>query len=213
MITEDTSPIFPTCSTFGFTAEPNYLVKITAREGGFERRQRVWSRPLSKYTAVPLGNRSQSDIEDVLYFWHAMGGMSTAFRFEDQIDFKSSRLSVNPSYLDMPIVPTTDSPPRYQLVKQYVIGSITQEREIQRPKGDTIEIANGSGELQDESTYTLDESTGVLVPNGGFSGVPSFWGGEFYVWVRFDGQFNPAISDYKIQNATIQLTELRQPLA
>lgn len=213
MITADNSPIFPTCATFGYTAEPNYLVKITAREGGFERRQRVWARPLSKYTAVPLGDRSQDDIEDVLYFWHAMGGMSTAFRFQDVVDFKSCRLSETPDHLDQPMIPTGDSPQSYQLIKEYSVGNITQVRDVQRPKGSSIVVANGSGTLQDPSKWQLDESTGVLTALSGFSGTPSFWGGEFYVWVRFDGQFNPAVSNHKIQNATIQLTELRQPLA
>lgn len=207
-VTADTSPIFPECPTFGFTAEPNYLVKITAREGGQERRQRVWSRPLSKYTAVPLGDRAQQDIENVLYFWHAMGGMSTPFRFKDYMDFQSCRLDEQPHYTDQPIV--VDANDHYRLIKQYQFGSAIQQREIQRPDGDTVTISNGSGVPQTD--WVLDESTGIVTIGGGFSGVPSFWGGEFFVWVRFDGQFNPSISNHKIQNATIQLTELRQPI-
>jgi len=212
-VTADPSAIFPACPTFGFTAEPNYLVKIVSREGGFERRQRVWSRPLTKYTAVPLGDQSQADIENVLYFWHAMGGMSSGFRFKDWLDFKSCRLNGTPGATDQPLVPSGDSPASYRLVKEYTVGSITQEREIQRPNGATIQVANGAGTVQDSSLWNLDESTGLLTTLTGFSGTPTAWGGEFYVWVRFDAQFNPAFSNHQILNATIQLAELRQALA
>jgi uncharacterized protein (TIGR02217 family) len=213
MITADPAPVFPACPTFGFVSEPNYLVKIVLREGGYERRQRVWSRPLSTYSTVPLGDQAQADIEDVLYFWHAMGGMSTAFRFKDWIDYQSCRLDATPTPLDMPIEPSGDSPASYRLLKEYTVGSITQLREIQRPIGSTIMIANQAGVTQDPSTWTIDESTGLLTIGGGFSGTPTAWGGEFDVWVRFDAQLNPTFSNYKILNVSVQLKELRQPLA
>lgn len=213
MITPDNAPVFPICPTFGFVAEPNYLVKIVAREGGFERRQRVWNQSLTKYTAVPSGDQAQMDIENVYRFWMAIGGMSNAFRFKDWLDFKSCDLDETPSAVDQPVVPSGDSPSSFRLVKEYTAGPFTQPRLIQRPRGETIEIANELGETQDPANWTLDESTGVLTPGGSFSGTPSRWGGEFDVWVRFDGQLNPAFSNYRIANVTVQLTELRQPLA
>jgi len=212
MITPDMSPIFPACPTFGFTAEPAYLVKITAREGGFERRDRKWARPLSKFTAVPTGDQPEADIEEVLHFWHAMGGMSSAFRFKDWSDYKSCSLSEDPEATDQPIIASLDSPPKLRLVKQYVVGSIIQQREILRPNGATILIANETGTLQPSSSWTIDESTGLLTVGGGFAGTPSAWGGEFYVWVRFDAQLNPQISDHRVQNVTVQLAELRVAL-
>lgn len=209
MITADTSEIFPACPTFGFTMEPQYLVKVVSREGGFERRQRVWSRPLHCYTGVPLAQRPQADIEEVLYFWHAHGGMSEGFRFKDQADYQSCRLDDSPTFTDQPLVVNPDSPGGYQLVKQYTFGARTQEREITRPKGNSIRVANELGVEQASSKWTLDESTGLLTPGGTFSGTPTSWGGEFYVWVRFDGQFAPELSNHKVQTATVQLKEIR----
>lgn len=213
MITPDLSEIFPLCPTFGYISEPNYLVKIVSREGGYERRQRVWSRPLHKYTGVPSGDQPQADIEQVLTFWHAMGGMSTGFRFKDWMDYKSCSLSATPAATDQPLVSSGDSPPSYRLVKEYIYGSVIQEREIARPNGDTILIANEDGTPIDASHWTIDESTGLLTVGSGFTGTPTAWGGEFYVWTRFDAQFNPAISNFQVQNVTVQLAEIRMPLA
>jgi uncharacterized protein (TIGR02217 family) len=212
MITPDTSPIFPGCPSFGFTAEPEYLVKITAREGGYERRDRKWARPLIKFTGVPLGDQPQADIEQVLYFWHAMGGMSSPFRFQDWTDYKSCGLDAEPAATDQPIVATLDTPPKLRLVKQYVVGSIIQQREILRPLGSSLSIANEGGAVQPASSWTVDESTGLLTIGTGFSGTPTAWGGEFFCWVRFNAQLNPQVSNYQIQNVTVQLAELRVPL-
>jgi uncharacterized protein (TIGR02217 family) len=212
-IIPDTSAIFPNCPTFGYISEPNYLVKITSREGGFERRQRMWSRPLTKITASPSGDQSNVDIQAVQTFWHAMGGLSSAFRALDWTDYKSCLLNETPAATDMPLVLSGDSPASYRLMKQYVVGSIIQQREILKPVGSTILIANETGTPQTD--WTLDESTGLLTKGGTFSGTPHSWGGEFYIWCRFDAQFNPTISNWgagPIMNVTIQLAELRLPL-
>jgi uncharacterized protein (TIGR02217 family) len=213
MVVDDTAPVFPLCPTFGFVAEPNLLVKIVMREGGYERRQRVWAAPLSVYSTVPLGDQTQADIEQVYYFWQAIGGMSNPFRFKDWLDYKSCRLDASPAATDQPLEPSGDSPASYRLVKEYVAGPFTQLRYIQRPIGSSIMIANGSGATQASSTWTVDETTGLVTPGVGFSGVPTAWGGEFDVWVRFNAQLNPSFSNHQVLNVSIQLKELRQPLA
>lgn len=222
-ITPDLSESFPLCPTYGFTSEPGLLVKVVAREGGFERRQRVWSRFLWKYTGVPSGDQPQEDILDIYDFWLAMGAISNGFRFKDWFDYKSCRITRSPTPLDQPIFASGDSPASYRLMKQYATksGRTVQLREITRPIGvgyedrlhtyTGIEVANETGVTQ--SDWTLDESTGLLIPGGSFSGVPTSWGGEFDVWCRFDAQFNPAISNFNIMNVTVQLAELRLPLA
>lgn len=213
-ITADTSPIFPNCPTFGFVAEPAYLVKITSREGGYERRDRKWARPLLTVSAAPSGDQSSDEIEDVLHFWHAMGGMSSGFRFKDWTDYKSSRLSAATAATDQPLQTDTNSPAKFRLIKEYIVGSIIQVREITRPLGSTIRIANEVGAVQ--SDWTLDESTGLLSIGGSFSGTPTSWGGEFYVWMRFDAQLNPSITSWgknPIMSVTVQMKEIRAPLA
>lgn len=209
-ITADTAAVFPGCPTYGFSSEPNYLVKITAREGGYERRNRIWSRPLFKYSGVPFGDQSQDDIEAIYNFWNAMGGMWSGFRFKDWIDYKSCSLSATPGGRDQPLVSSGDSPASYRLVKQYIAGSFIQEREILRPIGSSILIANEVGTAQTD--FSLDESTGLLIKGGGFTGTPTTWGGEFDVWCRFASTFTPSMSNFKIMTATVDLAEIRVPL-
>lgn len=207
-ITADTTPSFPTCPAYGFRADPFILVKIIAREGGFELVDRKWSQARRQYDGTPLGDRAQEDIEDVLYFWLAVGGMSGRFRFKDHTDYKSSRVGAPVTELDQPLLALDTSPVTYQLIKEYTVGALTHTRPIRRPVGATVRIANEVG--AEQSDWTLDEATGILTPGGGFSGVPNSAGFEFDVLVRFNDSFAPQITNHEIQSAEVSLIEIRE---
>lgn len=213
MLIPDTAEIFPECPTFGFTSGPRYKVKIVEREGGHERRTRKWSRPLHRYSSVPMGTREDEDIQSVLYFWHAVGGMSTGFRFKDHADFQSCKTYETPTPLDQPFIFEDDSPSGYQLVKTYSIGALEQVREIYKPKGDTIRVANELGVEQPASAWTLNEGTGLLTPDVSFAGTPTSWGGEFYVYARFDSELDIEIANQRIQACNFSIAEIRTPRA
>lgn len=212
MLQPDTLEIFPTCPAYGFTVEPRYRVSITERDGGYERVDRKWSRPLHRYTAVPMGTRVEDDIQEVLYFWHAHGGPSTRFRFKDFADFKSCRIQDEPTPSDQPFTFIPGSPGGYQLVKVYTYGARQQVREITKPNGATIRVANQLGIEQAASTWLLDEATGLLQTLGGFSGTPTSWGGEFYVLARFDSELPISIANKQIHEASFSVAEVRVPL-
>jgi len=208
VILADTAPLFPRCPTFGFTMQPDYLVKITQREGGFERRDRKWARPLHQYSTVPMVQQ-QADIEAVLNFWHVVGGRSTGFRFKDWADFTSGSIDNTPTALDQPFTFIPGSPGGYQMTKRYQVGSMVLDRFIYRPVGSTIRVANDAGVEQAASRWTVDESSGYLTPGAGFVGTPGTWGGEFTVYVRFNSDLQIQITDFKIQSVNFALQELR----
>lgn len=210
MLTPDTSPIFPSCPTFGFSVKPRLLVKKTELESGRRRRDRKWSQGLRVFEGVPLGNRPQADIEAALYFFWAVAGESIVFRFKDWSDYKSCTLDADPTPLDQPFQLTAGSPGGYRLAKLYTTAGLQEYRKITRPKGDTIRVANELGQEQVSSRWTLDESTGYLTPNGSFVGTPTAWGGEFYVPVAFDeGATQFELISHKVQTATVTLEEDR----
>src|ERR1041384_2339829 len=103
-ITPDATPHFPICPAYGFRADPFILVKIITREGGYELVDRKWSQARRQYDGTPLGDRAQADIESILYFWLAVGGMAGRFRFTDYTDYKSSRLDDEISEIDQPLL-------------------------------------------------------------------------------------------------------------
>jgi uncharacterized protein (TIGR02217 family) len=209
-IQDDDAVTFPACPTYGFSVDPSILVKIVSREGGFERLDRKWAHPRRRYDGIPVGEKPQADIEEILHFFLAVGGMSTYFRFKDWTDYKSCSLDDEVTPLDQPFSFESGSPGGYRLIKRYSIGPFTYDRPIYRPIGTTIRVANQSGTEQAESTWILQESTGLLAPLGTFTGTPTSWGGEFDVMVRFNAPFIPEISNFKIQKASVSLIEKRE---
>jgi uncharacterized protein (TIGR02217 family) len=205
-----TLPTFPTCPHYGFSSQPDYLVKKVQREGGFERRDRKWAHPLHVYLGAPMGPADEEDIQTLLEFWHAMGGSFQPFRFRDLVDYKSCRRSETPAPTDQPIASIPDSPVGYRLIKRYAVSTFTQLRPIYKIDGSTLRIANEVGVEQAAGTWTINEDTGVLTVSGGFSGLPTTWGGEFFVKCRFQEPFAPEIVDMKIQSLTCNLCELRE---
>lgn len=202
-----TMEVFPECPGYGFSAQPQYLVKINARQGGFETVGRRWPRPLVTFTAVPMSQRSDVDVQSVLNFWHAVGGRATPFLFKDWTDFQSCRTGDVPGVGDQPldVVPDITSGVTYQMLKLYKVGSIEQEREIMKPVGSTIRVFNGAGDEQTD--FTVDENTGLIQVGGSFDGAGVSWCGEFYVPVRFDSQLSVMVAEHEVQGADFTLRE------
>lgn len=202
------SPRFPGCPSFGFVSEPVYAVSVIQRASGIESRVRTWARPLARYS-VTVGPRAEAEVQEVLEFYHAVGGRAYGFRFKDASDYLSCRVGQTVTSTDQPILLDTGiSPDGYQLVKEYTVGAQTQQREIYKPVEGTIIVAD-NGALKTETTdYSIDYSTGLVTLN--FSPVgPLTWGGEFDVPVRFDSEFPVEILNSRIQSATFSLKELR----
>lgn len=213
MIVASELALFPECPSYGFTSQPDYLVKIVAREGGYEKRDRKWSQPLHYYEGVPMGPRPQEDIESIVAFWHAMGGTHQEFLFLDYVDYKSCLLDDDPAALDQPLEVLGGG--QWRLTKRYEAGASSPAsgyetlRTITKPKGSSILIANDSGVVQASSRWTIDEDTGILTVEGSFVGTPASWGGEFYVPCRFDGNLRTQIVNKKIHDLQCSIREVR----
>lgn len=202
------TPTFPGCPSFGMVANPRYNVSIGQTISARERRNANWERALNAYT-VTVGPRMEGEIQELLEFWHAVGGPEIGFRFKDWSDFKSCRVHLDPTALDQPTQLIPGSPGGYQLLKVYRAGILARTRQILKPIASTIVLAD-NGVEQAPGSYTVEESTGLVqlgfVPAGEIT-----WGGEFDVPVRFDSEFPIDLVTYKIESVSFTLAELRDP--
>lgn len=202
---------FPVCPSVGSQSAPAYNVSVARMMSGAERRNRFWQYPLHRYT-VSVDPRQVDEVQTVLEWWHAMGGQECGFRWIDYADYKSCRVNQDVTPTDQPISISVESPSSFQLIKEYTVGARTQERIILKPVSGTIRVANGSGVEQPANTWSIDYTTGLLTPLMGFTGVPTTWGGEFDVPVRFEGSELPiTLHQNAVQGTSFVLVELRNP--
>jgi uncharacterized protein (TIGR02217 family) len=201
------TPRFPSTPKFGLSSEPMYDVTVIRVASGRERRNRNWSRPLTRVTiTVGPGPRADDEVQELLEFWHAVGGTAIGFRYKDRADWKSCRVSNTVAKTDQPLVLVSGSV--YQLTKRYAAGAQTQDREITKPVSGTLLVADG-GTLKTETThYTVDYTTGRVTLSFTPSGAMT-WGGEFDIPVRFDSSFPVEQIEHRIQAVSFTLQEVR----
>lgn len=203
------SPRFDLCPSAGYVSRPAFNVERVRMQSGVEVRNQLWERPLFRYS-VTIGPRAESEIQDVFAFFMALGGPEVGFRFQDLADYKSCRPYQTATAVDQPLVPANASPNGYAMVKDYTKGWRTQRRDVFKPVAATIKVANQSGTEQAGGTWSLDDQTGIITPLGGFSGTPTFWGGEFDVPVTFEGNELPIEFDFvSAHSVSFNLLELR----
>lgn len=206
-ITPDTTPSFPVVPNYGYTSSPQYRIDAVELEGGYEKVNQLWPRPLLFITAAPLDDAEVEEMEQVLAFYHAVAGMSKYFRMRDHVDYQSVGIRAVPAFTDQPLT-EIGSTGTYQLVKNYVSGGLIQVREIYKPIGDTISVGNEVA--AEQSDWTLDEANGVLTPGGTFTGTPTTWGGEFDVEVRFTSELQMEASTFGTHGTRLSMREKRR---
>lgn len=204
-------PVFPGCPSYGFTKRSDYSVSIVEVASGHRSVNRNWYYPLHIFTAVPL-NDSESEMNRVAMFWHAIGGQSGQFRFKDYTDFKStSDPADTPAATDQPLLETTTNNV-WQLAKIYVDEDLLlqQQRLIQKPVQSTLFVANNGTPLTEGVGYTVDYETGLVT----FASPPTdpTWGGQFHVPVMFESVPEFMIVNRKFQQTGFALRELRLDL-
>lgn len=203
------TPRFPACPKFGHTSSPDYSVTTVKTAGGWERRNANWDETLMRFElTVGPGPGLIDEIQELLEYWHAVGGNEIGFRYKDPSDYKSCRVGSNVAATDQPLIQITGS--TYQLTKRYAAGAQTKDRSIRKPVTGTILIADDDTVKTETTDYTIDYTTGIVTLL--FSPVSTgdlTWGGEFDVPVRFDGQFPIQILDRFSHTVTISLCGLR----
>lgn len=172
--------------------------------------------------AVTIPRDRVSDIPYILRFYRVTRARTAGFRVQDPTDYLSTLqgfaiedTDAQPAAIDQPLVEVDGSSgTQWELWKQYPIGEgptlLVFERRIRKPVAGSILVANEVGESQAPDTWTLNASTGVVTVGPGFAGVPNTWGGQFDVPVRFDSDLPLRIEDFRLDETSFTLLELRR---
>lgn len=203
------APRFPGCFNYGYTAIPVYDVTKIRTAGGHEDRNSPTEQPLITIEGT-VGPRRESEIQELLEFYHAMGGERVGFRVKNAADYKSCAVHETVSATDQPLVEADASDGTWQLVKRYTRGAKTTELDILKPVDGTIQIAADGDLLVENTDYSIDYTTGLVTLLSAVSGTLT-WGGEFDIPMRFDGEFPVSIVSNQIESVSFRLVQLRQP--
>jgi uncharacterized protein (TIGR02217 family) len=200
-------PPFPACPKLGATSEPDFSVSITATAGGWEYRNLNTSAPLTRVTlTVGPGPELDEEVQELLEYWHALGGSHIGFRYLDRVDYKSCRVRSEPAATDQPLVLVSGSD--YQITKRYAAGAQYRDRPIRKPVESTILIADGGTIKAAGVDYTIDDATGVVTLGFAPAGALT-WGGQFHIPARFDSTFPVEQLQYRVQSVSFTLKEFR----
>lgn len=210
------SPRFPLSVSWGSTAAPAYKTSVVMLRSGHEVRNSIWRYPLHRYN-VAAGVRGERELYDLIEFFHVVQGRRYGFRFKDRWDFKSCFIRDEVSPTDQLLGTVANGQWRFQLVKNYTRGTLTQTRKITKPVSGTVRVAvdEGSGPVEKAEgvDFTVDYTTGVVsflsaaVPPDGSQVYAGF---EFDVPCRFESDELPtSLETYKAGSVTVGVVEIR----
>lgn len=207
------TPRFPDDIAEGSQGGPGYSTSIVVVRSGQESRNVLWSYPRHEFD-VAYGVRSIGQLESLIEYFHAVGGMAYGFRYKDFADFKSCRTEDTPAATDQ--VLETDDFINYQLIKTYTKGSFSRQRVISKPVDGTVLVAVNDVPMDAGSSaypWSVDTTTGIITFDSGVvldSGDEVSAGYEFDVPVRFDtDRLVTVYEQYLAGSASVPLIEIR----
>lgn len=163
------TPVFPEGLSAGSRYGPGYSTSAARNMGGFEASNQNWSMPLYEGD-VGYAVKTQTDLNDLLAFFHGVAGMHNGFRFKNWNDYTVTGAQGT-------VVALGSS--RWQMYKTYTYGALTKARKISKPVSGTVAVAGGG-------SYSIDYTTGIITVIGSPTILPpTSWTGEFDDPVKF----------------------------
>jgi len=159
------SPRFPDDISYGSRGGPRYKTTKVAVASGAIYRNLLWSYPRHEYD-MAYGVNTVAKHEQLLYFYHVVGGPAVGFRVKDWLDFKSCLLAAAPAATDVQIGAGTGALTAFQLIKTYVRGSFSRSRKIIKPISPVLVAVAGSAKTEGVH-FNVDYATGIVTFTGG----------------------------------------------
>lgn len=180
---------------YGFEGGPRYKTDVNENPNRFEERDSDWKYGKHEYEAS-FGNLDDPDRDFIIMVFHSCRGRRHSFLFYDWND----RYIIDQELIAGEIG-TLD---QIQLYKKYEgFGESYTIRPIQALK--TVTLRDSLG---DPVAGTWDMYTGLFTPDAPWGSGPYTVDAEFYVWVRFDDDYNPmTINSWRANTARVRLVE------
>lgn len=211
---------FPDFLAYGSQGGPGHSTQVVRTDSGHEQRISKWSVPLRQWD-VSYAVQTLDALDALRDFVIGLGGAAVGFRFKDFNDFSTTadgRDATAVTQADQELGAGDGSKVAFQLVKQYVAGTITRTRSLQKIKSGTV-LVEVDGVLKTEGVdYSVNYNTGIITFNTApGSGLLVKAGCEFFVPVRFgqgiDQVLSPVRSSFDVNELnSIDLVEIRDGL-
>lgn len=180
---------------YGFEGGPRYSTAVTDLENGFNERDSEWSFARHEFSAS-FGNITDEDRDFIIEVYHACRGRRHSFLFKDWNDFRA---------VAQPLAAEQGTIETVQLYKTYNFGQAYTIRPIQALKAGTCVVRD---QINAIVPGTFNDLTGEFTPDAAWGPGPFTWSGEFYVWVRFEADYNPmTINSWRANTAEVELIE------
>lgn len=180
---------------YGFEGGVRYKTDVNENPNRFEERDSDWKYGKHEYEAS-FGLLDDPDRDFIISVFHTCRGRRHSFLFYDWND----RYIVNQTI----IVGAEGTLEQIQLYKRYEgFGDAYTIRPIQ-----ALKTAVLKDDLGATVAGTWDLLTGLFTPDTAWGPGPYKVDAEFYVWVRFDDDYNPmAINSWRDNTAKVRLIE------
>ncbi len=185
--------VFDEETDYGFEGGPAYKTAVVDLENGFDDRDSEWAYPKHEYSAS-FSNIKEENRDYIIAVFHACRGRRHSFLFKDWNDYEVE---------DEPINVEEGTLNTIQLYKTYTFGEAYTVRPIQ-----ALRIATIYNEAGTPVSGNLNLQTGEFTPDVDWGTGQHTWDGEYYVWVRFDDDYNPmTINSWRVHSASVKLVE------
>lgn len=180
---------------YGFEGGARYSTDVTELENGFEERDSAWMYGRHEFHAS-FGDINDEDRDTIINVFHVCRGKRHSFLFKDWNDYTA---------VAQPLATQQGTTNVVQLYKTYEWGVAYTIRPIQALKAGTVIVRD---QLGAPVAGTANVLTGEFTPTAAWGPGPYTWEGEFYVWVRFDADYNPmTINSWRANTARVELVE------
>lgn len=181
---------------YGFSGGPRYKTNIGEYPNGFEDRDSGWKYPKHEFSAS-FGDIPDENRDYIIAGFHVCAGRKHSIKFKDWNDFTIEDQVIQ-------VLPGTADP--IQLYKTYAPFGPTyvRVRAIQ-----AFAYCNIVDELGNPVAGTLDTETGIFTPDNEWTTQEyRIASAEFYVWVRYDDDYNEmTINSWRANTAKVTLKE------